>query len=112
MVSKWLNDAALPRADYLASIALGLDISGHWLLTGEGEMMLPGAPPAVGADLFGDGFRAALASARLAIESLEVPTISAAAASRLAGIQLADEIDEARRQLAEKRSPRTSRRRA
>lgn len=37
-VSRWLNGKVLPDFDSLRQISEALDVSGHWLLTGDGEL--------------------------------------------------------------------------
>jgi transcriptional regulator with XRE-family HTH domain len=37
-VSKWENDEALPEGQVMVALPGVLDIDGHWLLTGDGDM--------------------------------------------------------------------------
>ncbi len=37
-ISEWETDAKAPSFESLVAIVRALDLDGHWLLTGEGEM--------------------------------------------------------------------------
>lgn len=55
----YLAGKALPKADRLAAICYSTGVNGHWLITGEGSMLLAGVAQEVGSNaadlrLFGD----------------------------------------------------------
>jgi transcriptional regulator with XRE-family HTH domain len=39
--SRWVNDEVLPKGTALVRLPGILNVDGHWLLTGEGEMVRP-----------------------------------------------------------------------
>lgn len=44
-VQKWVAEGAAPGAALLAKLPAALQVNGHWLLTGEGQVELPGKTP-------------------------------------------------------------------
>jgi hypothetical protein len=41
VVNKWINHGVLPEGRFLVQLPELLHVSGHWLLTGDGEMRPP-----------------------------------------------------------------------
>lgn len=65
-ISDWVNNKGQPRAEQLIRICEKLDISAHWLLTGEGPMERP-----AGADGYTGAMLEAAALARSLLAELE-----------------------------------------
>lgn len=111
-VIEWFTQGALPDGEKLARLPEALEVNGHWLLTGDGPMLPPGAGSGASDQAFRLGAQAVTAEVRRFVSDLEqryTEKEESEAATQRAARRLAltqEQADRARQEPGRRKRPR------